>query len=147
LSDELRNRIEDAGLSKNVRMLGAMDREAALKEVQRHWVFCQHSVTAKSGDQEGFALSPAEAALLEIPVVSTIHNGIPEHVLDGKTGYLVPEFDFVRMAERMVWLVESEEQRRQFGQAGRRNIMSLCSATKRKKEIEDLLHRASFASA
>ena len=138
LSDELRNRIEDAGLSKNVRMLGAMDREAALKEVQRHWDFCQHSVTAKSGDQEGFALSPAEAALLEMPVVSTIHNGIPEHVLDGKTGYLVPEFDFVRMAERMVELAEDSELRNRFGKAGRKNVEVICSGETRKRELSNL---------
>ena len=41
-------------------------------------VFIQHSVTPYTGDQEGFVISIAEAQMLEIPVVSTFHNGIRE---------------------------------------------------------------------
>ena len=89
LREELENLIALEGLSNHVHLTGAMPAEEAHQLVAAHWVFCQHSVTHLNGDQEGFANSPAEAALLGLPVVSTLHNGIPEHVQHGKTGYLV----------------------------------------------------------
>ena len=139
LKSELLQRIEGSAVKDRVRCLGAMERAEALKEVQRHWVFVQHSVTAKSGDQEGFALSPAEAALMEMPVVSTRHNGIPEHAIDGKTGFLVNEFDFESMAERMVELARDESLRVKFGQYGRTNVMKICSQEHRLKQLEKLI--------
>lgn len=116
-----------------------MERAEALKEVQPHWVFVQHSVTAKSGDQEGFALSPAEAALMETPVVSTWCNGIPEHVIDGETGFLVNEFDYETMAERMLELARDEGLRAQMGAAGKGNVQDLCNPVMRLDALSALI--------
>ena len=139
LKSELFERIERSAVKDRVRCLGAMERAEALKEVQGHWVFVQHSVTAKSGDQEGFALSPAEAALMEMPVVSTRHNGIPEHVIDGETGFLVNEFDYETMAEWMLQLARKASLRTTFGQNGRRNVMKICSHEFRLMQLEELI--------
>ena len=131
LRSELERRIAEFGLGEQVQCLGVMEQAKALAEVQRHWVFVQHSVTSKSGDQEGFALSPAEAALMEMPVVSTMHNGIPEHVIDGETGYLVNEFDYETMAERMIELAANSDLRTEMGEAGRANVLGLCNPGER----------------
>jgi len=139
LKSELLERIERSAVKDKVRCLGAMERAEALKEVQRHWVFVQHSVTAKSGDQEGFALSPAEAALMEMPVISTWHNGIPEHVIDGQTGFLVNEFDYETMAERMLELARDAALRKEMGLAGRVNVITLCDAKQRRELIGSLI--------
>lgn len=139
LETELRERVNAAGLEDRVRLWGGIDRSEALSKVRVHWVFVQHSVTAKSGDQEGFALSPAEAALLEMPVVSTLHNGIPEHVIHGKTGYLVNEFDYEAMAERMIELASDEALRNQFGKAGRLNVSQMCDPEKRRIALRQLV--------
>lgn len=139
LKSELLERIEESAVKDRVRCLGAMERAEALKEVQRHWVFVQHSVTAKSGDQEGFALSPAEAALMEMPVVSTRHNGIPEHVIDGETGFLVNEFDYETMAERMLELAGDEALRTKMGSAGRINVQGICDSAVRLYALSTLM--------
>lgn len=138
LRSELERRIAESGLDEKVQCLGVMEQSEALKEVQRHWVFVQHSVTAKSGDQEGFALSPAEAALMEMPVVSTLHNGIPEHVIDGETGYLVNEFDYETMAERMIQLAKNSDLRIEMGEAGRANVRVLCNLENRVQALRAL---------
>jgi hypothetical protein len=44
-----------------------------------------------------------------LPVVSTRHAGIPEAVVEGRTGYLVEEGDSVAMAERVVALAGDPE--------------------------------------
>ena len=139
LREEVENRIESLGLEDSVALLGALPREKSFPIMNRHWIFAQHSVTAISGDKEGYALSPAEAALHELPVVSTIHNGIPEHVIEGKTGYLVPEFDYESMAERIIQLIEDPELAEKMGKAGRENIKKLNNPQKRVDEIYELL--------
>ena len=104
LMDALKQRTKQLNLTESVTFTGTLSQEQALNELGDAWVYCQHSVTSSSGDQEGFANSIAEAGLLKIPCVSTLHNGIPEHVIEGETGFLVREFDFEEMASRMVQL-------------------------------------------
>ena len=139
MKHELEKRIAANCLSDSVSVKGAMPHAEAMRYVQSQWVFVQHSVTARNGDQEGFAISPAEAALMELPVVSTIHNGIPEHVIDGETGFLVPEYDYHSMAAKMKVLAESPSLRERFGKNGRKNIIQLCSPETRDVELKRLL--------
>ena len=139
LQGELRRRIQEHGLEDVVTLHPAMGRQEALDIVQSHWVFCQHSVTAADGDQEGFGLSPAEAALLGMPVISTVHNGIPEHVEDGKAGILTREWDIDGMAKAMVRLAQDAELRESMGTKGRANILGMCSPEVRSKAIQALL--------
>ena len=109
--------------------------------MNKHWIYAQHSVTAISGDKEGYAISPAEAAAHELPVVSTIHNGIPEHVIDGETGFLVPEFDYESMAERIIQLIQNPMLAKKMGRAGRNNILALNNPQKRIDKIYNLLEK------
>jgi glycosyltransferase involved in cell wall biosynthesis len=141
LRPELERRIRQRCLTSRVRLLGSMRHAQALHEMQSQWVYCQHSVTGTDGSQEGFALSPAEAACLEMPVVSTWHNGIPEHVLDRITGFLVREFDFEEMSRRMIELASDPALRQGLGRAGRANISKLCDPVRRQREMDDLIRR------
>ena len=143
LYDEVTERIKMLNLKGHVKMLGALPREKSFKILNNSWIYAQHSVTALSGDQEGYAISPAEAALHELPVVSTYHNGIPEHVINGKTGYLVKEYDFETMASRIIELIEDPELMENMGKAGRQNILNLNNPEKRIESILELLKETS----
>lgn len=134
--------IEHHQLNQQVHLLGTLSQNEAIKEVQQHHIFCQHSVTDVEGDQEGFALSPAEAALLEMPVVATWHNGIPEHVIQNKTGILVREWDLEGMADAMIKLAKNEELRQTMGRKGRQNIIEMCDPADRLKKLRTLLSSA-----
>ena len=135
----LRAEIMAKNLEEQVEIIDALPRSEALKKVQSHWVFCQHSVTASDGDQEGFALSPAEAALLEMPVISTFHNGIPEHVIHQETGILVEEWDVQGMAAAMIQLTQDSYRLTTMGKAGRQNILDMCNPTKRQDALQTLV--------
>ncbi len=137
----LNGRIERYGLREAVKVYPGMPQREALKIVESHWVFCQHSVTAIDGDQEGFSLSPAEAALLEMPVVSSYHNGIPEHVLQGETGLLVREFDYEGMADAMLLLLEDDDIRLRFGKQGRESVLKWSDPNIRKAALNQLISR------
>ena len=139
LKDELEQRIMGLRLMRAVSVIDGMPWFEGLKEVSAHWVFCQHSITHIDGDQEGFALSPAEAAIMGMPVVSTYHNGIPEHVMDGVSGFLVREHDLEAMADRMIRLIENPEMRVEMGAKGRDNILTMCDPAKRKRIIKEVI--------
>ena len=81
-------------------------------------IFVQHSVTAPDGDVESFGISLVEAMSSGLPIVVTNHNGFPDTIIDGKTGFLVPEHDTSAMAERIAELLDDDELAVRMGQAG-----------------------------
>jgi len=139
LKEEVIERINSLGLNDSVILYGALPREKSFKILNDSWIYAQHSVTALTGDQEGYAISPAEAALHELPVVSTYHNGIPEHVIDGVTGFLVKEFDYESMAAKMIDLIEDTVLAEKMGKAGRENILNINNPKRRILQISELL--------
>ena len=139
MREAVSNLIDKLNLRDSVVMHGELPHQEAMEKLSHHWAFAQHSVTASNGDQEGYALSPAEAAAYELPVVSTLHNGIPEHVIDGVTGYLVREFDYETMAEKIIEVLQDRELAIKMGQNGRRNILELNDPEKRIESVKGLL--------
>ena len=118
LWSECATAVDCFGLSKNVRMLGAMNHAETLSFIAQSKIFLQHSVTSSQGDQEGYPTSISEAMLMGLPVISTIHSGISEAVIDGVNGRLVQEFDFQTFALRMSELLSNDRLITQMGQAG-----------------------------
>lgn len=139
----LEQRVSDLNLSESVKMMGKLSREEAFEHLNGHWIYVQHSVTAPNGDQEGYALSIAEAAAHELPVVTTLHNGITEHVVEGETGYMVQEFDFESMAKRLIMLARNPQLCEQLGKQGRKNIAKINDGQVRYRNIRVLLDQAS----
>ena len=61
----------------------------------------------------------SQAMATGLPVVTTRHSGLPEQVLDGKNGAVVPESDPNALAERIVFLIEHPELWPEFGRFAR----------------------------
>ncbi|EPF16023.1 GDP-mannose-dependent alpha-(1-6)-phosphatidylinositol monomannoside mannosyltransferase [Cedecea davisae] len=64
-------------------------------------LFLLPSITGEDGDMEGIPVALMEAMAVGIPVVSTIHSGIPELIDAGESGWLVPEKDAFALADRL----------------------------------------------
>jgi glycosyltransferase involved in cell wall biosynthesis len=56
-------------------------------------------VVARDGDQEGFGLVVVEAMGSGCPVIASDVPAVRENVLDGVTGWLVPQKDVDRLAD------------------------------------------------
>jgi len=76
------------------------------------------SRTAASGDQEGTPTVICEGSAAALPIVSTLHAGIPEQVEHGRTGLLVAERDVAGMAAALIEL-RDPALRAALGAAGR----------------------------
>ncbi len=81
------------------------------------------SVFCLSSRLEGLGTSVLDAMALGLPVVATAAGGIPEAVLDGVTGRLVPPRDSRALAGALCEALSDEALRRAWGEAGRRRFL------------------------
>jgi colanic acid/amylovoran biosynthesis glycosyltransferase len=104
------------GLEKCVEFVGAVPRAEVLAEMERADVFLHAAVS------EGFCNAVLEAQAMELPVVCTDADGLPENVADGETGFVVRRRDPAAMAGKMEVLARDPALARRMGQAGRRRV-------------------------
>jgi glycosyltransferase involved in cell wall biosynthesis len=96
------------------------------------------SRTAADGDTEGLPTTVLEAGAYGVPVVSTLHSGIPEAVVDGMTGLLGPERDVAALSRNIYRLLSDEPLRERLGRAARAHIASHFNLTTQSGRLEDL---------
>jgi len=119
LEDVSKRLVNYFGLNSNIIFIGVKDQDSYKEYFKKVAGFIQHSITAQDGDKEGTPVAVLEASLAGLPVVSTIHAGIPEVVINGKTGLLVEENDIDGMAEAIIELIESPEKAKVMGKNGK----------------------------
>jgi glycosyltransferase involved in cell wall biosynthesis len=73
----------------------------------------------QSSVSEGIPVAIMEALAWELPVIATRITGIPELVIENKTGYLIPPADPAALAEAIISVRDNPEKARQFGKNGR----------------------------
>ncbi|WP_369069176.1 glycosyltransferase [Kineococcus terrestris] len=118
----LRERARAAGLAGAVRFLGPQPQHAVVDLLRRSAVFAAPCVVAPDGDRDGLPTVLLEAMAVGTPVVSTPVTGIPEAVLDGVTGTLVPERDPAALAAALRRLLDDPALRRERSRAARRLV-------------------------
>lgn len=111
-------------LTEKVTFLGKLKQEDVITHYQSSDIFIHPSVTASDGSHEGIPTSIMEASACELPIVSTVHTGIPELVQNNKSGYLSPEHDIDSLTRTTLKLVENKKMRQQFGKEGRGIVSS-----------------------
>lgn len=110
--------LQAASALKNYQFLGEQKAEVVREWMSRAMVFGAPSVTAESGDAEGFGMVFAEAQAMGLPVVSFANGGIPEAVADEQTGFLVREKDDQALAAKILLLLGNRELWMRMSQAG-----------------------------
>ena len=114
---EVRRRITARGLADAVQLAGPLGQAALLDEYLRATVFCLPCRVAEDGDRDGIPNVLIEAMACGLPVVTTAVSGIPELVVDGVNGLLVPPEDPAALAEAMVRLHRDPDLARRLGGA------------------------------
>jgi len=103
-------------------------------------MFLQHSmVDPHTGDAEGLPLAILEAMAEGLPVVSTIHTGIPEAVVEGRTGFLVTEGDSAAMADRILRIAGDADLRDRLGREGHARALDLFTWDRERRRLLDVL--------
>lgn len=87
-----------------------------------HDILVFPSVTLANGAAEAMGLASLEAQLAGMPVVVTDSGGLPETVLDGQSGFVVPERDARALADAVQALNEQREAWPAMAQRGREHV-------------------------
>lgn len=139
---ELRSRLESLARTTAVRhrFLGVQPPAVVREWMNRSKVFCVPSITASSGDAEGFGMVFAEAQAMGLPVVSYASGGIPEAVGHGESGLLAPEGDEQMLAAYLAELLRNEETWGAFSSRGRHRV-ERCFDLKRQTYILEQIYQ------
>jgi glycosyltransferase involved in cell wall biosynthesis len=122
LRGDLETRIRKRNLSDRVHLLGSLSQGAVLEKLESADIFALASITDAQGASDVFPTVIIEAMAAARPVVSTRLAGIPESVVHGETGLLVPPEDTMALAEALGQLIEDAKLRLHYGRAGRARI-------------------------
>jgi colanic acid/amylovoran biosynthesis glycosyltransferase len=139
-----RSRLEDAAgrPGADVTFHGALPQERVLPLYRRASVVCLPCVVAPTGDRDGLPTSLLEAMSLGAPVVSTPVSGIPELVVHGRTGLLVPERDPEALAEAIQLLLADPGFAAELADRGRKHVESYYSLERTVSELRLLFAEA-----
>jgi colanic acid/amylovoran biosynthesis glycosyltransferase len=90
--------------------------------LSRAAIFVAPSIITAEGEMDGIPNVLLEAMACQKPVVASAIPPIVEVIEDGVNGYVVPERDVKKLAEKIQLLLLDEKMRRQMGEAGRKKV-------------------------
>jgi hypothetical protein len=122
MRDALQTQVAELGLDSVVTLTGALPQQAVFEKLRSCDVFALASVLDDAGASDVFPTVILEAMASSRPVVSTTVAGIPEAVVHGLTGLLVPAGDSEALAKAIERLALDQWLRVTFGTAARRRV-------------------------
>lgn len=114
LREQLTSLATELGLGKHVIFAGALD------DAELHTLYSMSNLFAHPALYEGSSLVTLEAMAHGLPVVASAVGGIPDKVIEGETGYLVPPGDAQALGARIASLAAHPEQGARMGEHGAR---------------------------
>lgn len=114
LETELRKRCERDGVTHRVRFLGYQ------RDIKK--LLAAADLVALPSVSEGLPLAAVEALAAGRPIVATRTGGIPEVVIDGQTGLLVPPGDAAALGKAIQTVLDSPALAHRLGTTGRQFV-------------------------
>lgn len=139
LLNTCKNLVKHLGIEAQVEFPGVITPERYRELLSKSLGFVQHSITAENGDMEGTPLAVLEASAAGLPVISTYHAGIPDVIIDRKTGLLCNEHDVDSMAAYMISLLDNHSFAKELGTAGKMNIQDNFSMERHISALQNVL--------
>lgn len=131
------DKVREYDLGGSITFSGYQPHDVFISELYKHHIFLSPSIIASDGDTEGGApVSIIEASASGMPVVSTFHCDIPEVVIDGKSGYLVPERDSAALADKLKDLIFNPGIWAEMGEFSRPHIEENYDVRKQGRRLE-----------
>ena len=109
-------------------------------------VYASFDIFLLTSRREGLPNSLLEAMAMGLPVVTSDVAGAKELVVDGQTGFVLPQGDVAGIAQALTTLAADDRKRTQMGQAGRERVERDFSFATRMYRIEDLYQRVICSS-
>ncbi len=137
LEDELLDQIARLGLTEHVRMLGGLPQSEVVRIVGGATAFAAPCVVGADGNRDGLPTVLLEAMALGTPCVATPVTGIPEVLVDGVTGLLVPDRDPAALAAALGRLLDDTDLRTSLAKAARDLVESEFDTTRQARLVAE----------
>ena len=137
LEDDLVARIARLGLTEQVRMLGGLPQNEVVRIVGGAAVFAAPCVIGADGNRDGLPTVLLEAMALGTPCVATPVTGIPEVLIHGVTGLLVPDRDPVALADALARLLDDADLRTSVARAARDLVEAEFDTTRQARQVAE----------
>jgi colanic acid/amylovoran biosynthesis glycosyltransferase len=136
----LRSRLENlaANSLKRYRFLGVQPPEIVKEWMRKSLLLSAPSITTPQGESEGLPIVILEAMAMGLPVIASLHAGIPEAIIHEETGFLTPEKDWETIGQYIVTLLEDRELRSRFALAGRKRIEQKFNLKHNTTQLEEI---------
>ncbi|EDN66748.1 glycosyl transferase, group 1 family protein [Beggiatoa sp. PS] len=131
----LEDEVKKQGLTEQIIFEGAVNQDQILEFYNGADVFVLASFA------EGLPIVLMEAMSMEIPCITTNITGIPELMINGKEGLLVPASATKALIEAILLLMDNPKLRDQIGQAGRQRILEHYDLQANVNKLADIFHR------
>ncbi|KWV60030.1 colanic acid biosynthesis glycosyltransferase WcaL [Rhizobium altiplani] len=112
----------DLNLTDRISWKGALAQEDVLDHYRQADVFALACRIASNGDRDGLPNVLVEASSQRLPCVSTSVSGVPELLVDGENGRLVPPEDPAAFAAALETLIRDPALRSRLGDAAERRV-------------------------
>jgi len=126
-ANRIKNLPEKLGIANHVQFTGFQTNPFS-------WLY-HFDVFVITSMQDSCPLVVFEAMDLGKPVIGTNVGGIPEQVLDGETGFIIPVNNPTVLAEKLQILISNPTLRRQMGKAGQKRVNTLFAPKKMLKKV------------
>lgn len=118
----LQERAAARGLGGRVDWRGPQDQSAVIAALKAGDLFVLAARIAADGDRDGLPNVLMEAQATGLACLATTVSAIPELIVDGVTGRLVPPDDPQALARALEQLIRDPDRRRALGQAGAERV-------------------------
>ena len=117
--ERLQSLLQDLQLGGVVHLRGALPVEEVAATVRRASVVALPCIVGTDGNVDALPTALLEAMASAVPVISTRLSGIPEIIVDGQTGHLVPPGEVAALAAVLQDVLDDPDGAARLGAAGR----------------------------
>ncbi|MEO6055015.1 MAG: glycosyltransferase family 4 protein [Chthoniobacterales bacterium] len=119
MEEELKQRVASHGLEGKIEITGPRSQSEIITLLGKTAIFALPCIDAGEDGKDNLPTVLMEAMAASVPIVSTPVAGVPEMVLDGETGYLVPEKNSPILANKLRLLLSDPSAALKMGEKGR----------------------------
>ena len=142
MKKEIEELARGMGLAEAVELRGFLSQPELARLYGEAHFFVHPSEMTADQNQEGVPNSMLEAMSTGLPVLATLHGGIPEAVENGRTGVLVPERDDAGLLRAMLDLAGYPERAFEMGRAASQSVRLEFEQAKQIEKLESYYDEA-----
>lgn len=138
LENDLRRAAAELRGAARVEITGPLSEGEIIRRMARATAFVIPCIVDAKGDSDNLPTVIMEAMAAGLPVISTPVAGVPEMVVDGETGRIVPEHDARAVAEALQEFLRDPEAARRMGAAGRARCREMFAVDVTSRALEQV---------